>query len=513
MGLLNRLMDVAASKSVKLLLVEDSEADALLVVEQLRRNGYAVDWKRVQGKAELEAALAGKTWDAIIADQSLPQYSAMAALHCLKETGKDIPFIIVSGTIGEENAVTAMKAGAHDYIMKDHLGRLAPALERELREAEVRRQRRQAEESLHESEARMAALVRSAMDAIVTIDEEQRITVFNSAAEKMFGYSSAQMLGQPLERLIPARFFSAHAHGVREFGKTDATSRAMGAFGSIRGLRANGEEFPIEASLSQIEIGGKKYFTAILRDVAERHRYESELENSQKQLRALAAKQESVREEERKHITRDIHDELGAALTGFKMDLAWMRNRLQGDEPKAKREILNKIKEMGGLIDETSDLIRKLCTELRPGILDDLGLAAAAEWQAKEFTKRTGIQCKFSAPADGLALDSERATAVFRIFQEILTNVSRHAKSSEVQVELKVSKNELILEAKDNGRGIEKKDLEGVGSLGLVGMRERALALGGKIEFHGEPSKGTTVKLTIPVNHNHEKEKTMTIRR
>jgi len=230
----------------------------------------------------------------------------------------------------------------------------------------------------------------------------------------------------------------------------------------------------------------------------ERKQAEIDLRNSRDQLRALAAKLQSVREDERKLITSDIHDELGQALTGFKMDLAWMRNRLQTDDASARAQLLQKIAEMGALVDATANTIRKLCTELRPGILDDLGLTAAIEWQAREFTKRTGIRCAVTTQAGNLALDPNQTTAAFRIFQEILTNVARHAQASRVNVRLEATGKEVVLEASDNGRGIRESEIGGTKSLGLVGMRERALLLGGALELRGVPGKGTTVTVRLP---------------
>ena len=357
------------SKALSVLLVEDTERDALLIARELRNHDYTLWLKRVMSEKGFLTALNEQSWDVILADYSLPQFGAIAALKLLQKSGLDLPFIIVSGAIGEETAIAAMKAGAHDYIMKDRLARLVPALEREMREAKIRQERKQAE---------------------------------------------------------------------------------------------------------------------------------IELRNSRDQLRALAARLQSVREEERKLITRDIHDELGQALTGFKMDIAWLRDRLTSKNASTRAQILKKISEMGALIDATASTIRKLCTELRPGILDDLGLLAAIEWQAQEFSKRTGIRCAVTTQADGLALAPDQTTAAFRIFQEILTNVARHAHASRVNVRLESTGKELILEATDNGRGIRQNEIDGAKSLGLLGMRERALLLGGALELRGVPGKGTTVTVRLP---------------
>jgi signal transduction histidine kinase len=358
-------------KPISLLMVEDSEQDALLVLEALRRGGYAPDPERVSNSRAFLKALDGRKWDLIIADYSVPGFGGMPALSLMRDRGIDLPFIIVSGTIGEDQAVAAMKSGAHDYLLKGNLLRLAPAVERELRDAGVRRERQRAEQELRDSRA---------------------------------------------------------------------------------------------------------------------------------QLRALAAHLQSVREEERKLIAREIHDQLGQSLTGFKMDLAWIRRRLQPDTGEVERQpLLDKIGEMGALMDGAADLVRKICTELRPQILDDLGLLPAVEWQAREFQKRTGIACALNLEVDALAMDPERCTALFRIFQEILTNVARHSGAGRVEVLLCRTNEDVFLEVRDNGRGIATRDLAGDKALGILGMRERALPFGGEVAITGAKGEGTTVTVKIPL--------------
>jgi PAS domain S-box-containing protein len=235
-------------------------------------------------------------------------------------------------------------------------------------------------------------------------------------------------------------------------------------------------------------------------DITKRKLGEEELRTSREQLRSLAAHLQSVREEERKRITREIHDELGQSLTGFKMDLAWMRNRLQAkDEPIVVPSLLEKIASMGALVDGTANLVRRLCTELRPGILDDLGLAAAMEWQAREYQSRTGIPCTIRFDLGDLEVDPDRSTALFRIFQEILTNVARHAKATRIEAVIKTVGDFIFLQVNDNGRGITEGEKVGAKSLGLLGMRERAVILGGEVIIEGSPGRGTSITVKVPL--------------
>ena len=240
----------------------------------------------------------------------------------------------------------------------------------------------------------------------------------------------------------------------------------------------------------------RRYAGEMEQRVAEREQAEAQLRGSHEQLRNLAARLQSVREEERTNIAREIHDELGQALTGLKMDLAWMSNRL----PEEQQVLQEKSASMLRLIDTTIQSVRKISTALRPGILDDLGLTAAIEWQAQDFQTRTGVRCDFITEREDLHLDRDRATAVFRIFQETLTNVARHARASEVIISLTEQSGTLVLEVRDNGRGVTERELADPQSLGLLGMRERALVFGGEVSISGAPGAGTTVTARIPLS-------------
>ena len=261
---------------LNLLIVEDSPVDAELLVRELRRSGFEVRWQRVETKADFLAGLKNAP-DVIISDCSMPQFSGVQAVDLLRQSGLDIPFILVSGTTGDEPAVEAMKHGATDYLLKDRIARLGSAVAHALEEKRLRNesQRMRAQlatqgAALQESEARFAGIINSATDGIITVNREQRIVLFNPAAEQMFGHPADQLMGQPLDRLIPQRFQHAHTRHVETFGKTGVTNRRMGALGTIFGRRADGTEFPIEASISQVETGGQKLYTVILRDITAR---------------------------------------------------------------------------------------------------------------------------------------------------------------------------------------------------------------------------------------------------
>ncbi|MBI2429126.1 MAG: sensor histidine kinase, partial [Ignavibacteriales bacterium] len=215
--------------------------------------------------------------------------------------------------------------------------------------------------------------------------------------------------------------------------------------------------------------------------------------SSRKQLRALTVRLQSVREEERTHISREIHDDLGQALTGLRMDLVWITNKLSATEDPVSQ----RLKSMMQLTDTTIHKVRKIATDLRPGILDDIGLAAAIEWHAKDVGERFGIQFSFDLNED-IQLDEQRSTAFFRIFQESLTNVMRHAQAKHVHATLKRENNTIVMLIDDDGRGIAPNELSNPRSVGILGMKERAAFFGGEVNVIGVPNKGTTVRVRIP---------------
>jgi signal transduction histidine kinase len=231
-------------------------------------------------------------------------------------------------------------------------------------------------------------------------------------------------------------------------------------------------------------------------EVAERIRAEAELAQSREELRRLSARLEAAREEERTRLAREVHDELGGALTSLKMDVARLR---RGAEAGDVAGVGARAAAMLSLIDQTIHTVRRIATDLRPGILDDFGLIAAIEWQLQEFEQRSGLECQFATEVADLEMASDSATAIFRVFQETLTNIARHAHASRVQVRLSLEGDDFTLVIRDDGRGISDQQRFGSGSLGLLGMRERVHMLSGELEISGQPGAGTEVRVRLPL--------------
>lgn len=401
-----------------------------------------------------------------------------------------------SRRMGDTTILAGLRAGGEEFPIEasiSHLtekgGKLYTVILRDVTE------RRQAEQKLARSEARLAGILDSAMDAIITIDEEQHVVLFNAAAEQVFGCPRAEAIGAPLDKFIPSRFRQAHAGHVAGFGATSTTTRRMGAQRIVTGLRGNGEEFPIDASISQITEGDAKFYTVILRDVTERVSAMNALSRSREELREFAAAASSVREQEKSRIARELHDELGQALTALKMDLNWLSERI----PREQQALTAKLDAMQAMLGETVASTRRISADLRPLMLDDLGMLPAIEWLVQNFTERSSIACELNLTSPDLELQEPYATAVFRIVQESLTNVARHADASMVEVTIGRRGDVIILQVRDDGRGFAQAQPRKPNSFGLLGMRERAYLLDGEVLIDSTPGAGTCVSVRIPM--------------
>lgn len=364
--------------------------------------------------------------------------------------------------------------------------------------AELLLERRMAEEAVRESEARFRSVFESATDAIVLSESDGTIMAWNRRAREVFGYAEEEVIGRPLTILMPERYRGPHERGL-ERARTLGEHSVLGRTLELHGLHKNGSEFPVELAIGSWSTGRGACYSGVIRDITERKRSEERLRDSYERLRALSARVESVREEERAVIAREIHDLLGQALTALRFDIAWLRNRLKsGKTPKAA--FAERLDGMADRIEDTIVQVRRISAELRPGVLDELGLFAALEGHADEFASRTGIRCVVHSELSGESLDPGGAIALFRIVQESLTNVARHSRARKVQIRLRGGNGDsLQVEVRDDGRGITEAEARSAASLGILGMRERAHAVGGTLDVTGHPGEGTTVRVQVPV--------------
>jgi PAS domain S-box-containing protein len=337
---------------------------------------------------------------------------------------------------------------------------------------------------------RLSGLLDAAMDGIITVNQQQRIVMYNRAAEKIFGWPQLQVMGESLDMLLPPRFRASHLGHMKRFGETGVTSRRMGADTVIYGMRRNGEEFPMDASISQLDAPEGKLYTVILRDVTERIR-------AQEDLAAFATHASAIREQEKSRVARELHDELAQSLAALKMDAIWLKaNLAPGDGSH------HKIEDMLRMLDGAVASTRRIAADLRPLVLDDLGLMPAIEWLVQNFTQRSGIPCKLDADED-LELGEPHATAVFRLIQESLANVGKHSQAREVTVTIVPVDGGLRLKVQDDGVGFDTSAMRKPNSLGLAGLRERAQLLKGSVVVHSKPGQGTTIDAFVPVRAGH----------
>lgn len=353
------------------------------------------------------------------------------------------------------------------------------------------------------NEARMMAIFHSSGEAIITLDERQRIVMFNPSAEQVFRCSAMDANGTSIDRFIPARFREAHRKHVERFGETGVTQRKMGRQQLVlTGLRADGEEFPLEASIAQVGDGqGGKLFAVMLRDVTERVQAEEALKASRQELRELSANLQNVREDEKTRIARELHDDLGQQLTALKMDLSSVEQSL-AEVPSAPPPVLAQLHGMRRLIDSTVGSVRRIAADLRPVMLDDLGLLPAIDWLLNDFTTRYGIDIERRIEPGNTSFSKSGATTIFRIVQEALTNVVRHAEATRVSVSLVGEDGHCTVRIADNGRGardVQATEGHGEKSFGLLGIRERVHILGGSVSIDTALGRGFALTVRIPL--------------
>ncbi|MDH7513638.1 MAG: PAS domain S-box protein [Clostridiales bacterium] len=353
-----------------------------------------------------------------------------------------------------------------------------------------------AKKALLESEERYFQLVDNISEGVVIQDKKGIITSANERFLELIGYKRKEVLGRPITAFLGEGWLK------KEEGLPEDRWRSI----ELAWKRKDGKR--IYTILSRRPIhdpkGRFEGYVSVLTDITERRQVELELRRSQEELRSLSQHLQSIRESESKRIAGEIHDILGQQLTALKIDLSWLSSRAAG-LGESGQEIQNKISAMADLVDKTIQSVQKISAELRPVLLDDLGLGPAIEWLAQDFENRTKIKCRVRLACDTLDLDPDCSTAIFRISQEALTNVARHARATAVDIHLAEENGELLLKIGDNGKGIKENEVHAPTSLGLMGMRERIRPFGGKLEITGSPEKGTLLTVAVPLERGRKR--------
>jgi len=432
------------------------------------------------GEQALET-LRNRDFDLLLTDLVMPEMSGIELIQSALQIRPLLVCIVITGQGTIQTAVEAMRTGAFDYVLK-------PLEFKTLRQIILRAM---AVRRLRDSEEKYRAIVEDQTELICRFFSDGTLTFVNDVYCRYFGKQREDLVGQSFVPFILDEdrdgVFQKIASLNYENPVITYEYRVVTPDGTVCWQQWTNRAI-CDKQDSIIE------FQAVGRDITIRKQGEEELKNSREQLRNLSAHLQSVREKERMFIAREIHDELGQSLTALKMDLVWLKNRLPGDQAPLHDKMISMVE----LVDKTGETVQRISAELRPGLLDDLGLAAAIEWQTEEFQKRTGITCEVSLEPEDFIAKQDISTAIFRIFQETLTNIVRHAYASRVNVTLHDKDNEITLEVSDNGRGITEEQVFHPQSLGILGIRERVNLLSGTVSILGNPDKGTTITVRIP---------------
>jgi two-component system sensor histidine kinase UhpB len=476
---------------VRIFIVEDDPEITNLIKTFLTRIGCAVAGTATYGEESMLQIEQARP-DLVLMDINLDGDLDGIQTAQLISVRFEIPVIFLTGLSDDETLRRSHEAQAFGYLLK-------PFDQDDLKASiDLALSKHKVESRLRNVDRWFAAAIKSISDAVITTDSSGLVTFVNPVAEALTGHAMSQAIGRPLHRVF--QIADAHDRSLpRAIGKSQADGD--GPFETLL-IAASGCQVPIEGSSAPIKDDADRTIGRILafRDISERRRAERELNESREHLRALAGHLQLAGESERRHIAREIHDEFGQLLTGLRMDLIWLEKRLGQNEDAPTRPGLRK--RLAGaleLVDGMVRQVRRISSELRPGVLDDLGLVAAMEWQAREWQQRTGIPCQFKPSHEQLCIPPEPSTALFRIFQEALTNVARHAHATNVQVELTADDESIRLVVSDNGRGLTVSPARPERSFGLLGMKERAALLGGRLDVEGHAGAGTRVSAEIPI--------------
>ena len=481
-----------------ILFVHNDPTVRVFAADALRQEFPEAQITAVGDSESLERALVSNGFDIAIADYSLRWGDGPAVFQSIKNRWPECPVVVFSVS-GEDEAVLRALQGSNTSGpggWPQFLTLLTVAVRSAKDKARLERERRLAADRLRESEARFRSVFESATDGIILADPDGRIISWNRAAAEMFGYSDHEIVGRPLSSLMPARYRERHEAGVRR-QRSGGTSRIIGRTVEMFGLRRDGTEFPIDLAVGTWQTERGRFYSGIVRDITHRKQNEERLRASNEELRYLSARIEAIQEEERTSIARELHDELGQALTAIHLDIAWVEKRLRESGPE-HGVLLQRLERMDETIAVTASSVRRISAQLRPTMLDELGLVATLDWQAHEFSERTGISCSFRSTLGEEEVCPEITTAMYRILRECLTNVARHAGARTVEVSLNRDPGVLVMSVRDDGHGIDEVQVRNPRSLGLTGMRERCLSLGGELVIEGAPDRGTRVVARIP---------------
>jgi PAS domain S-box-containing protein len=350
-------------------------------------------------------------------------------------------------------------------------------------------ERIKAQEQIEKEKELSDSIINNLPGIFYLYDSNGKFLRWNKNLEKISGYNAKE-----IKKMYPLDFYDEdEKERMKERIKSVFNRKIPGA--EVVLFTKKRKKIPLYISSIAIIYEGRKCLMGMGIDISDRKKAEQELDESYKAIRRLMGHLQTIREEERAHMAREIHDELGQQLTVLKMDVSWLNKKIG---ITADDKVKKKMKDLLELLNGTVKTVRRISSELRPSLLDDLGLVAAIEWQLTEFEKHSGIKTSFSEPGVDVKLSNDKKINLFRILQESLTNVARHAEATLIKVSLMNNINSFVLQISDNGKGFDKLRIAGKRTLGILGMKERTAMIGGTYEITGMPGKGTTVLVTVP---------------
>ncbi len=479
---------------LRVLLLEDAPADAELALVALADAGFECQAEVADGREAFERLFGPERHDLVIADYSLPGYTGLDALELVRRQDALLPFILLSGALGEERAVDALRAGATDFVLKGNLRRLAPAVARALEESRVRRQHLATQQALELSERRYRAIVEDQSELIIRMLPDSTVTFVNAAYCRYFGFQPDQIVGRLVLDSMPPENRDALRRNLRHVTPQTPTyerdSLVRDAAGVERWMHWSARGiFDSRGALAEVQ--------AVGRDVTELRRAMDQLGGARERLQRLSRRLLEVQEAERKHLARELHDDIGQSLTALKLNLEGVLRGRDGAQLAAR------VEEALETTRHTIERVRQLSLNLRPLQLDDLGLAAAL----RSHLDRQAALARLAPQADiqelPARLPAEVETACFRVAQEAINNIVRHARAGKVWLRLGVAGGRLTLSVRDDGAGFDveaaQRRAASGASLGVVSMEERVALAGGSLQIQSAPGQGTAVIASFPV--------------
>jgi len=487
-------------RALRILILEDLPSDAELMVYELREAGIAHTYRRVAAREEFVAALSAGWPDLILSDFHLPSFDGLEALALTQAACPDVPFIFVSGAMGEEVAIDAVKRGATDYVLKDRLSRLGPAVQRALREAEARRERRQAVAALRDSEGNYRLLVKNIPAVVYKGYIDCAVDFVDGKVEELTEYQKQEFDVRKMkwsDVVIPEdrqNFKDAFLEGLKASKSYLREYRIRRKTGEVIWIQDRGQ------IICDPE-GQVDYISGVFFDITERRQAEEALRESERRLRHLTSQLLSAQERERKRISMELHDELGQSLAVLKLQIRAIERALGDDQQDLKSGCVELLLYLDGVIDD----IRRLSRDLSPAILEDLGLQSALKYLVNGVSKHYTVSASFEVEDLDHLFPSDAQIIIYRIFQECLTNISKHAGATEVSIAVRENDGRLSLVLEDDGAGFDPAQVSARRAssrgLGLAALDERTRMLGGTLEIRTQPGSGTRVTCVIPVDH------------